>query len=161
MNSVHDLVIIIENHLDSVIIRGSAYPFVGMQNYLRTRNIIMSTDFRSRDLTSLFYDTSNPCSNYPAINISSALCTIPNPYNNTPIVAKPCLTFQDLAASGPKMTGKVSFLWTDINDLTRPEFNNIIIYNGQSNGLADSRRILDGGLSGPASYYVPSPFFCI
>jgi len=92
----------------------------------------MSPDFRSIDITSLFYDTSNPCASYPAINVTSAQCSVPNPYNNTPIVAKPCLTFQDLSNSGPKLTGKVSFLWTDINDRTRHEFDNIIIYNGQS-----------------------------
>ncbi|GJJ67987.1 chitin synthase [Entomortierella parvispora] len=120
-----------DNHIDSVIIRGSAYPFDKMQQYLSARNIIMSPDFRAMDISSLFYDSSNPCSDYPAINVTSTQCTVPNPYNNTPLVAKPCLTFQDLSTSGPKFTGKVSFLWSDVNDLTRPDLNNIMIYDGQ------------------------------
>ncbi|KAI1312300.1 hypothetical protein EDD11_002954 [Mortierella claussenii] len=120
-----------ENHIDSVIVRGSVYPFEEMQRFLSGRSIIMSQDFRSRDITALFYDNSMPCSSFPGINVTNSLCTVPNPYNNTPIVAKPCLTYSDLSGSGVRSRGKLSFLWTDMYDTKRKDFDSVIIYDGR------------------------------
>ncbi|KAF9962688.1 hypothetical protein BGZ70_007975 [Mortierella alpina] len=120
-----------DNQLDSVIIRGSVYPFEGMQEYLRNKKVIMSQDYRGRDITPLFYDSSRPCSAYTAINVTSTQCVVPNPYNNTPIISKPCLEYRDLGSFGPKARGKVSFLWTDLNDESRHDFDNVIIYDGK------------------------------
>ncbi|KAG0198058.1 hypothetical protein BGX28_008477 [Mortierella sp. GBA30] len=120
-----------DNQIQSVIIRGSVYPFEDMQAYLKRRNIIMSQDYRGRDITQLFYDSSQPCTAYPAINITDVQCTVPNPYNNTPIISKPCLNYKDLLSAGPRSRGKLSFLWTDLNDLSRHDFDNVIVYNGK------------------------------
>ncbi|KAF8925104.1 hypothetical protein BGZ58_001144 [Dissophora ornata] len=120
-----------DNHLDSVIVRGSLYPFAAMQTYLSSRSVVMSQDYRARDITALFYDSSTPCATYPAVNLTSVQCTVPNPYMNTPIVAKPCLTFSDLSASGPSSSSKLSFLWTDLNDYSRHDFDSVIIYDGR------------------------------
>ncbi|KAF9562029.1 hypothetical protein EC968_005408 [Mortierella alpina] len=126
-----------DNQIDSVIIRGSVYPFEGMQEYLRNNRVIMSQDYRGRDITSLFYDSSRPCSAYPAINVTSTQCVVPNPYNNTPIISKPCLEYRDLASKGPRARGKLSFLWTDLNDESRHDFDNVIIYDGKIFNVTD------------------------
>lgn len=122
----------IENHLDSVIVRGSAFPFDNMQNYLRTRSVNLTVDYRARDITGLFYDISGPCAGYPAINPTSAQCSVPNPYSNTSLIAKPCLTFSDLNAAGPRSTGRISFHWTDLDDRSRRDLDNVILYDGRS-----------------------------
>ncbi|KAF9190224.1 hypothetical protein BGZ50_000331 [Haplosporangium sp. Z 11] len=120
-----------DNHINSVIVKGSLYSIDDMQRYLRSKSIIMSQDYQGRDISALFFDGSMPCGAYPAVNISNAQCVVPNPYNNTPLVAKPCLNIKELFVSGLEPQGKLAFLWTDLNDRTRREFDNIIVYDGK------------------------------
>ncbi|KAG0344819.1 Chitin synthase, class 3 [Podila humilis] len=123
----------LDNHIDSVIVRGGVYHFETMQEYLRTKkaDLTMSPDFRGRDISALFYDSSAPCSGYPMVNITSNKCVVPNPYNNSPIVATPCLDIREFTNKGPKASGKLSFLWTDLTDTSRHDFDNLIIYDGK------------------------------
>ncbi|KAF9212362.1 hypothetical protein BGZ59_006837 [Podila verticillata] len=118
---------------DSVIVRGTVYPIGVMQSYLRSKSqtLIMSMDYQGRDISALFFDSSRPCAAYPGVNITGAQCVVPNPYNNTPLVAKPCLDMQEFLNQGLKSSGQLSFLWTDLADTTRHDFDNLIIYDGK------------------------------
>ncbi|KAF8953807.1 hypothetical protein BGZ46_003135 [Entomortierella lignicola] len=123
---------LIENHIDSVLIRGTLYPFDQIQNFLQSKSVNISQDYRGQDISSLFYDSSAPCSGYPAVNVSSAQCSVQDPYSaNSFLIAKPCLNYNDLANSKVSPNGALSFHWTDLDDTTRPEFNYITIYDGK------------------------------
>ncbi|KAF9580571.1 Chitin synthase, class 3 [Lunasporangiospora selenospora] len=119
------------NHTDSVLVRGSVYSFNEMSAYLRSLGTSMSADFRARDITPLFYDSARPCARYPSIITNNTQCVVPNPYNNTALIAKPCIPMSDLANNGPIPRGKLSFLWTDLDDKSRTDLDNFIIYDGK------------------------------
>ncbi|KAF9356589.1 hypothetical protein BGX26_005048, partial [Mortierella sp. AD094] len=120
-----------DNHLNSVLVRGTLYPFDQMQAFLAKKNIALSVDYRGMDITPLFFDTTMPCSGYPAVNITSAQCSLQNPYSvNASIIAKPCLTFTDLSFAKIPPNGTLSFHWTDLQDNARPDLNNIMSYDG-------------------------------
>jgi hypothetical protein len=122
-----------ENHTEGVIVRGGVYPFDGMFRYMRSKNIILSDEFRAKDISGLFYDTSARCSSYSGVGASSSQCSLPYPYSvNSTLIAKPCLTFTDLHNFGPRSRGKLSFQWTDLNDLSRRDLDGIIVYDGKS-----------------------------
>ncbi|KAG0228625.1 Chitin synthase, class 3 [Actinomortierella wolfii] len=121
------------NYIESVIVRGTVYPFEEMQDHLRSRNIIMSNDYRGRDITALFYDDANPCSSITSVNTTS--CTVPNPYMNSPIVAKPCIPISYLKRVHSQ--GRLSFLWTDLNDKSRREFDNLVVFDGKVFNVTD------------------------
>ncbi|KAF9363852.1 Chitin synthase, class 3 [Mortierella sp. NVP85] len=121
-----------ENYTRSVIIRGSLYPYANMQAYLQRKKIDLTSEYQGQDITSLFYDTSTPCTGYPGLNPSNTQCIVQNPYSiNASLIAKPCITFTDLQVSGPRPTAKLSFLWTDFQDRSRRDLDNIIIYDGR------------------------------
>ncbi|KAG0278496.1 Chitin synthase, class 3 [Linnemannia exigua] len=121
----------IANHINHVFVRGSAYPLIDMKKFLLNsgRNIVLTEDFQGRDISALFYDNSMPCKQYSALNIASDLCTVINPYRNTNLVAKPCLPITLLTGSGIRPSGKLSFLWTDLES-GRRELANLVIYDG-------------------------------
>jgi len=130
----------IENYTRSVIIRGSLYSYPNMQAYLQRKKIDLTSEYQGQDITSLFYDTSTPCTGYPGLNPSNTQCIVQNPYSiNASLIAKPCITFTDLQVSGPRPTAKLSFLWTDFQDRSRRDLDNIIIYDGRSKRFARSR----------------------
>ncbi|KAF9095898.1 hypothetical protein BGX29_008838 [Mortierella sp. GBA35] len=116
-------------HTGHVFVRGTAYRFEVMHQYLASKNVVMSPDFRARDITPLFYDDSLPCRAYPAFNITNVQCVVPNPYQNTALIAKPCLSLSALESNGPRPQGKLSFLWSDL-DGRRKDLANLVIYDG-------------------------------
>lgn len=117
-------------HSGYVFVRGAAYSFPAMQSFLLGggRNIIMPVDFKARDISALFYDTSEPCKGY-SLNLTSTQCSIASPWNNGNLVAKPCVSLATLTNTGPRPSGKLSFLWGDLTDQRR-EAANLVIYDG-------------------------------
>lgn len=119
-------------HPDYVFVRGAAYSFSAMQSFLLGggRNIVMPEDFKARDISALFYDTSEPCRGY-GLNLTSTQCSVASPWNNGYLVAKPCVSLATLISTGPRPRGKLSFLWGDLTDKRR-EAANLVIYDGNS-----------------------------
>lgn len=117
-------------HSDYVFVRGAAYSFAAMQSFLLGggRNIVMPVDFKARDISALFYDTSEPCRGY-GLNLTSTQCSVASPWNNGNLVAKPCVSLATLTNTGPRPRGKLSFLWGDLTDKRR-EVANLVIYDG-------------------------------
>lgn len=90
----------------------------------------MPVDFKARDISALFYDTSEPCRGY-GLNLTSTQCSVASPWNNGNLVAKPCVSLATLTNTGPRPRGKLSFLWGDLTDKRR-EVANLVIYDGSS-----------------------------
>ncbi|KAF9128537.1 hypothetical protein BGX30_014286 [Mortierella sp. GBA39] len=127
----------IATYPDYVFVRGAAYPFSAMQSFLLGggRNIIMPVDFKSRDISALFYDTSEPCRGY-GLNLTSTQCSIASPWNNGNLVAKPCVSLATLTNTGPRPRGKLSFMWGDLTN-KRQETASLVIYDGSIFNVSD------------------------
>ncbi|KAF9970396.1 Chitin synthase, class 3 [Actinomortierella ambigua] len=114
------------NHIESVIVRGTLYPFEDMRRFLQTKNITLAPDYRANDISALFFDDTNPCSSFFVANTTS--CSVPNPYKNPPLVARPCLAISQLQRLSSQ--GRLSFLWTDLDDKRRRDFDNLVVFDG-------------------------------
>ncbi|KAF9162729.1 Chitin synthase, class 3 [Actinomortierella ambigua] len=114
------------NYIDSVIVRGTVYPFDDMRQFLGTKRVILGRDYRGMDISALFSDDPNPCNEFFTPNTTS--CTVPNPYNNPPLVARPCIPTSQL--DNVYSEGRLSFLWTDLADTSRREFDNLVVFDG-------------------------------
>ncbi|KAF9905346.1 hypothetical protein EC991_001711 [Linnemannia zychae] len=121
----------VANHINHVFVRGSAYPLPEMKKFLLNTGsrVVLADDFQGRDISAIFTDNSMPCRQYPALNLTDAQCTILNPYGNTNLVAKPCIPMSLLTSSGPRASGRLSFLWTDLESGARA-LSNLVIYDG-------------------------------
>lgn len=128
------ILISLAEHADYVFVRGEAYKFQEMQSFLVSRNnTLMGQDFRARDISAIFYDTSEPCRGYE-FKLPKDRCTVPSPWNNTALTATPCVPLSALTGFGPRPKGKLSFLWGDLADKRR-EVADLVIYDGNSKFL--------------------------